>query len=142
MTSNHSRGFALGMLTAVFAIAGCHANAADDEGLTELTCSAISPGEPHRVGDAPVLHGFIVSVGGELGFRPCNSSDAYFVDASFMLRDTLERDARTDEGADPRYVRFHGTELECTSALPEPWVGVVRIDEILAAGTAPPGNCE
>ena len=142
MTRIHSRGLVLGILTAVLAIGGCRANAATDEELTQLTCSAVSPREPHRVGDAPILHGFIVSRGSELGFRPCNSSDTYFIRASVTLWDTLESNSPAEVGADPIYLRFHGVELECTSAIPEPWVGGVRIDEILAAGTAAPGNCE
>ena len=132
----------LSALTTALLLSGCVTTSAAGEESEELICSDAAPGQHHRVGDTPIIDGYIIAGGGELGFRPCNSGDTYFIRASVAIWDALEAGLHASPGGDTAYVRFRGVELECTSDIPEPYVGGVRIEAILAAGSVSPANCE
>ncbi len=136
-------GLAWSVLTVALVTGACE-SAPAEEPRAELICRdlASDPADHHRVSDTPIIHGFIVSGGGKLGFRPCNSNDRYFIQAPIAVWDTLEGGSRSDVSGDPRYVRFHGVELECTTDIPEPYVGGIRIEELLSTDSPPPANCE
>ncbi len=109
----------------------------------ELLCrdATSAPAEHYREGDTPIIHGFVVASSGEVGFRPCNSSNTFFIQAPIAVWDALEAGSSADAAGGSTYVRFHGVELECTSEIPEPYAGGIRIADLLSTDSPPPANC-
>ncbi len=143
MTRTLFRFAPLFWLPSLLLLAACEPTSpmsADTDGLVPRSVGQESE-NPGRVGDLPIIQGFLVNSSGEIDFRPCNTDDLYVVQTSLAIWDAIESGAFADSNADVQYIRVHGVELERSPEIPATYAGALRIDELLTSSTPPPANC-
>ena len=109
----------LGTLVPLLLVCACASAPQASDGTERIVCQGIEePGaDPGRVGDRPVIDGFLITGSGEYGFRACNSDDVFLVQASLAIWDEIGA-CRGTSGGLSYWVRLSASESASHPARP------------------------
>ncbi len=106
-----------------------------------LSQLAVEVGE---IGPSSIHEGLLTRSNNGFDFRGCDSGEIYFVDGSYSIQDEVDQffAAQTNGATRSIFVRFHGEVIEDVDGLPDKYVEVIRITNLLSYSATIPAGCK